>query len=571
MDGIRVILGPIVTPPLQFSILTGLLTIIFVCVFTRITTGSNARRSTAGEARAVSTLPYWVPWLGHGLSFARGGQGFLSQLSKSTKDGIFGIILRGKKYAVITAPSIIHQLEESDTMNSNTETRQYKLRHFFGARSNSSKSLEALACQNNDKLLLMGYDGESRIHKHIERMTRALEQTAYNLISFNDSWVDQSSWERTSKTILKHGSESIAEVSFFPLIERFVAELATNTLMGRNFLENNPDFVEDLGVWNSKGTSFMNQMPAFLPQMSAACAARERVLRCLKKFKQELSTYLKGHETGTDWGDLSDVSSYMKDRLKRRKCEKSPALSPHLDVYTDAAWLWAWNKPNLLISWLLYRVYTDTALVEAIRKDIEPFVRVEQLNSELPIPEPPRVIIDTNGLVKKSTLLRSAMEETLRLDTNTVTYGVMMKDVVVTESQADAASLGKETPHSYILRKGDLVCMPHRTQWTRSGPGDGPGVFNPAGFSSIANLKIPGASMVEENRIDAFGVGSLECPGKGLAEQETMTTAATILAMWNVEPVDGSWIWPGQKPALCSMLPIKDVRVKMSRRAGRRL
>ena len=510
--------------------------------------------------KSVTIVPYWIPWLGHTLSFANGGQTFLAQCSKSTKEGIFAIILRGKNYTVITAPGIIQQLQNSHSVKPSTEAMMYRLCHFFGASSIGPGLQDTLAFQKNDKLLHMGSPSLSLAWEYINKLTRTLEQVVANLISFNESWIDQSSWERASRTIIQSDFDSVAEVSFFPLIESFVGEVATMVLMGKNFMENNPDIMEDLRTWDSKGTSFMNQVPWFLPQMSAAAVARQRVLRSLRRFKEVRSEYTAGKDLGSEWTDLSDVSPFIAARLGRPKRGKQSLSEKDPEISVDAVSLWAFNKPNLLIAWLLYRVYSDISLLKRIREDIDQFVQVEQPKSELPIPEPLRVTVDAEALVSRSTLLRAVLNETLRLHTNTITYGVMTENLVVAEPQGASKSMAD----SYILRKDDFICLPHRAQNIGLAIMDGPGNFNPDGFSSIANLKRAGA--VNATSLNVFGIGGLACPGRGLAEQEIMITCAVILSMWDIDPTGGAWIWPGQKPGLCCMLPVKDVRVNISRR-----
>lgn len=466
-------------------------------------------------------------------------------------------MLNGQKYTIMTAPSLVGQLEAADGLELSSEIRKYKLRHFFGSSISGSNWEEVLALYNHDRTTLISRNELSSSQKHIDTMSRALERTVYDLISFNESWIDQSSWERRSKTIVQAGSATAAAVSFFPLIESYVGEISITALLGRNFLENNPGFLDDLYLWNWKGTSFMKRIPLFLPQMSGPAAARDRVLRSLRRFRDILTPSIPFNNPGSDWGDLTDVSPIINERINRRK-DGSTHPTVNRDALVDVALVWTFNKPNTLTAWLLYRVYSDSALLAAVRKEIKPFVDVEYLKSELPIDEPPRVKIDSEGLVRKARLLREVMNETIRLHTTTITYGVATKDITLTESHDDAASLGKDKPDAYLLRKGELVCVP--SQATEKGPG----IFNPAGFHSLANLKGPSTLTLHTPHMNhAFGVGRVSCPGKELAEREILVIAAVILSMWEV---DCKSQWPGQQPGLCSSLPLEDIRVTVSRR-----
>jgi hypothetical protein len=547
--------------PAVFSILTGIFTVVAACILSRVSTGLRFKQAPSeGLPKVIGILPYWLPWVGHTLSYAIGGDKYLARCSKKNKQAAFAIILKGKKYTIIMAPSLATQVDDAGGLDMSRDAQRYKLRSFFGDRSTGSNLGNTLTCHTNDGKIVMGNNGILRTKAYLEKMVRGLERTAYNLISFNEAWIDQSSWEKTSKTIVHEGRSPVAKASFFPLIESYIGEISVTCLLGKDFLDNNPHFLDDLRLWNSKGTSFMNQTPLFLPHMSAAAAARERLLRALNRFRNKFSAYAAGEDPGSDWNDLSDVSPFISERWNAQ----SRHSSTQPDVSVDAALLWAFNKPNTLISWLLYRVYSDAALLEELRKEIEPFVQVEHIQSDLPIAEPPRVKINAEGLVEKSVLLREVMNETIRLNSSTVTTGIATKLLVLTESQDDATNLGKEKPDSYVLHQGELVCVPHRAQQMCQGFGDGPGTFNPAGFNSIANLKVPSAKVPGTSGASyAFGVQGVTCPGRELAEQEIMIIAAVILSMWEV---DGTWKWPGQRSGLCSTLPMEDVRVRISRR-----
>ena len=565
MEALRVLLGPMISIPAIFSILTGLFTIVAACIITRVSTGLRFNQATSGgPPKAISILPYWIPWIGHALSYTIGGEKYLAQSSKTYEQAAFAIILRGKKFTIITAPSLATQLDDAGGLALSRDAQQYKLRSFFGDRSSGASLEDTLTCHNNTGMMLVGNNGVLRTKAYHKKMVTDLERTAYNLISFNESWIDQSSWEKASNISIRAETITIAEASFFKLIESYVGELAVNCLLGKDFLDNNPAFLDDFRLWDSKGRSFMNQTPLFLPHMSAAAAARARVLRSLNTYYVKFSAYAAGDDPGSEWSDLGDISPFISERWNSHSTDSS--LCP--DVSADAALLWAFSKPNTFIAWVLYRVYSDATLLEELRKEIEPFVQVEYVKSNLPVSEPPRVKINAEGLVKQSVMLREVMNETIRLHACTITTGIATKHFVLTESQDDATNLGKRAPDSYTLHQGELVCVPQRAQQMCEGLGDGPGAFHPAGFNSIANLKVPSAKVAgKPSASHAFGVRGVTCPGRELAEQEIMTIAAVILKMWEV---DGIGKWPGQRSGLCSTLPLEDVRVRISRRKGAR-
>jgi hypothetical protein len=66
---------------------------------------------------------------------------------------------------------------------------------------------------------------------------RRIEEQTPNLVSFAGSVVDQAVWERAARMEVVPGSIPTVEASLFPLIRNFVGDLASEVLMGRNFME----------------------------------------------------------------------------------------------------------------------------------------------------------------------------------------------------------------------------------------------------------------------------------------------------------------------------------------------
>src|SRR4051794_40268802 len=66
---------------------------------------------------------------------------------------------------------------------------------------------------------------------------RGIEERTPNLVSFAGSVVDQTVWERAARLVLLPSSVPTVEASLFPLIRNFVGDLASEVLMGRNFME----------------------------------------------------------------------------------------------------------------------------------------------------------------------------------------------------------------------------------------------------------------------------------------------------------------------------------------------
>lgn len=51
------------------------------CIATRVITGLQSRSATTdiGESRPIRMTPYWIPWIGHSLSFVWDNEGFIQK------------------------------------------------------------------------------------------------------------------------------------------------------------------------------------------------------------------------------------------------------------------------------------------------------------------------------------------------------------------------------------------------------------------------------------------------------------------------------------------------------------
>ena len=69
-----------------------------------------------------------------------------------------------------------------------------------------------------------------------------------------------------------------------------------------------------------------------------------------------------------------------------------------------------------------------------------------------------------------------------------------------------------------------------------------------------------------QGTIRPFGGGYNYCKGAKFAEREILLYTASVLAIWDAEPVGGEWKIPEHQRASGTYLPKQDIRVKLSRR-----
>lgn len=398
---------------------------------------------------------------------------------------------------------------------------------------------------------------------------RRIENETPNLVSFSHSIVDQSIWERTSNVVLIDGcNRPTCEANLFALTRNFVAYITTSVLMGTAFVDFYPPLLEDLWTFDSQFNALLMGAPKWLPLpgISAAYAARHRLIRLVAAFHTAFAAWDDGRDPGFDFRDLDDVSEPMKERMRSwRKAGFAPSASAPGDFVI----LWAMNvNSSNVVFWNLLHILADPALLSGIRHEIAPYVKATRLSPQetgLPFTEPPRLSVDMDGLLNSCPLLKATYYETMRIDTAPFSYRELTADLTLTESEEDATLNGSSEPRTYNFRKGEYIAIPHGAHNKDPRYFPDPDRFDPRRF--ILTDPETGKETVDLRTLRPYGGGTTMCKGRGFAEREILVLTAAIISLWDIEPADkAGWKIPGQKPSSTAFLPKKDIRVRLSHR-----
>ena len=230
--------------------------------------------------------------------------------------------------------------------------------------------------------------------------------------------------------------------------------------------------------------------------------------------------------------------------------------------------LWAMNaNANPVIFWVLWHIYSQPSLLAEVRSEIDRYVRIVLPKSDLPVWEPDRLSMDINGLRNSCPLLKATYFETMRVDVQATSYKTVRSDFTVKETDEDAAISGKgaSQAQAYTLRKGQFVCIPHSVHQNDRRYFPNPEIFDHKRFL-VHDEKDPQKVTADMGTMSPFGGGTTMCKGRTFAEREVLAFTAGILATWDFEPLDGAWKHPGTRMASGTVSPVKDVRVRISRR-----
>lgn len=483
---------------------------------------------------------------------------------KQIKEPVFGIVLRGVEQNVVTSLSMAESVL-SFPGASIIPMVNHTLKNVFGDRSairNLNPASRRELDQNSHNLLTR----ESNKAEGIAPVIRLIKQETPNMVTFCRSPVDQAPWERGCEvTVSDDESDLFCETDLFTLIRSFVGHTTTSAFMGQALFDAFPELLDDLRTLDEQSAILSIGAPRWLsfPWVSAACAARDRLLYTLAVFHDAFAAWDDGADPGAEFRDFDDVSEPVKQQIR---IFRNQGLSKHASAPGHLSLLWAMNaQASNSVFWHVLRIFADRKLLEDVRKEIAPYAKSSRPSGEetgFPFQELPRLSIDTEGLYSSCPLLRASYYETARLDSAQLSFRKLTSDLTITESNEDARDAGMSRPRTYQLEKTDNVAIPHGIFHRDAERFSNPDQYDPLRFIRTDETGVKKAYMHAINTSASL----LGCDGSA-PEREILAFTAAILAMWNIEPAsEGGFMIPEHKPTSVAPMPKTDIRVKLRAR-----
>lgn len=248
-------------------------------------------------------------------------------------------------------------------------------------------------------------------------------------------------------------------------------------------------------------------------------------------FEQYFATH--GQESGSD---------LVKARFRSLKDEISP---------NDMARFECVNGTAILINtvptafWTIFHVFSDQKILERVRNDLSTTLTIRE---EMGITH---WIIDLNR-VNKVPILASIIQESLRHRGSGSGPRFVLEDIML--------------DNRHLLKKDSYLIMPsHDFHFDRDAWGETVNDFDPQRFMK------PNAKKVQPGAFRAFGGGANLCPGKAYAIMEVAAMVAMLVLRYDMRPVSGEWVDPGQDTTNMSLAigpPREKVLVNMVPRKG---
>ena len=234
---------------------------------------------------------------------------------------------------------MIEQLFEQESSVIDDESfRWYSLTNAFGADSIYKQAY--LNAHRASKACLV-----NGLPTVLETTLLAIEENVPNMVSFSESIVDQFPWERISSmpTNPTPGDNTTAspslEISLFPLVKNFVAHITTTALMGTDFHDRYPWFLDDLWDFDDGYKYLLLGFPRWFPirSLTKAHLARQRLKIEINEFHRALKINEDGREPGYPRTAMGDASRLMK---ARSDVWRQHGLSGSVQGACDLALLW---------------------------------------------------------------------------------------------------------------------------------------------------------------------------------------------------------------------------------------
>ena len=264
----------------------------------------------------------------------------LIETSKSASQGVLLLHVLGRKCYTVFDPRLTKSVFENRASFLDTSNLQNRIIvNVYGADPKSvrlrNEPLNALPPIAGEDTLVLALASS---------LKSSIQHNLPDLISFNESPVDQSAWERSAEASLTQQTYGMkirpaVSVSLVPLLTSFAERIFLSTLLGSEFIEIYPSFPQDLSDlgsgWKYLALGFPRGLP--IPPLNRAYAARRRLLSAIRAFHRAIDAEDQDGQTGQQWRDLSDVSPLMKDRRVRHRAK---GIADGVSAADDLGLIW---------------------------------------------------------------------------------------------------------------------------------------------------------------------------------------------------------------------------------------
>ncbi|KAK6827835.1 hypothetical protein PG987_011176 [Apiospora arundinis] len=451
------------------------------------------------------TLPYWIPFIGSGLSIATNPHKFYEDVMRKTPGG--GIIkarVASLHMYVVTGPENVQTLFRN-SKDLTFEFMQLRVAQLVkGLPASDANMLRA-----DDSGTLAVPMSPVPADRRIWRQLHAI----YGENLAHGSAVNSLTERFINEFRLQLGKESAGQwktTQIYALLQDKMFTASTLTLVGPRILDSNVGFAKTFWKYDAGFMRLLLGTPRFACR--EAWDARDQCLEATKR-------WLGDGWANTDWSSIAledpDWEPNFGHRLvrAREKCLESYGISLDGRASLQIGLIWAINANAIpMAAYMLIEMIHEPSLLRRIRDEVATVVGVHQGSSQN---------LDVAELCALP-LLDSVYKECLRLRASIPLTRRLHKDIEI---------------DGYTLRAGNFILAPswlsHQDEDVWSVPGHPACEFWAERFMSSQK----GAAFKAGNFFP-YGGGNIICPGRFFAKQEILAAVAMVVASFDMEFVE---------------------------------
>ncbi|CAG7565672.1 unnamed protein product [Fusarium equiseti] len=378
-----------------------------------------------------------------------------------------------------------------------------------------------------------------------------IEERGASLVTFSSDRENMARWELSADVKVlqaeKPGIPEKVEANLQSLTRDFGACMSIPLIYGQDILDRHPQILDDFWVFdNELFPLLMVGIPQWAPfkMMQDGLKARTRIIDALEGVYKRIEQERKGEPIDFN-ADVSDVSTMLRER---NAIYNRDGWTFRERAAADLGTFWGLNaNAQPVLFWFLLYVYSTPGLLERIREEISPYIRLSGgEKSEI-------TGMDFQSLFKKCQLFKACIFETYRLVNEPTSIRHVSKSVSITDGD-----------RQHNLNQGTYISVPLALKSRDPALYEDPDSFIPDRFLDIDPQT--GKATARYGKLKPWGIGAAMCKGRTFAEKEIISLGSAVVSLWDIKPVDGVWKLPAMIPGTGVKKPVNDIRVIIQRR-----
>ncbi|KAF1994747.1 cytochrome P450 [Amniculicola lignicola CBS 123094] len=442
-------------------------------------------------------LPYWIPYVGHAISYFRDSFSVLTSGRMHFNDNRepFSITLAGQTVYILTGPADVTAAYRNTASLSMDVFLQDLMCGFEITPDGTRRVYEEQGKTNEVKILSDNPSGKSLVHLMVDWFRIQLSP-GDNLNKLGqvtcDYFEEALRWENINDPlyVLSSSTENYKDISLYHFCEQLLLGAAVRSFFGDVLIEGSPNLHKDFLAFDEVSWKLLYQYPkAFSGDMHNA---KDKIVDALEKyFALPLSS-----RPDANWFVRHQEAEMRALGVSPRDMARMIGL-----IY----WVINTNAYKLLF-WMTSYMLLDKTLVDNSRTELQACFN-------------PDGSLNLPSLQTQSKYVTALFLETMRMSNSSASARFVTSDTQINQ---------------YVLRAGRRLLIPYRQLHLNTA------VFGDNAAEFDINRFLDDPKLAKNPSYRPFGGGKSYCPGRFLAKQELLQVLAYLLTRFEVEIAPGA-------------------------------